>query len=334
MMRFGWQRPFVGLVFAVGCVACGEVKENGTTASGAGGAGGGLPIHGLDPAVFDCRAKAVPDRVTPVEPACALDASCPARLVVGHRAAGGELGVFAPENSLAAVRAAIAMGVDFIETDPRVTKDGVVVNVHDATVDRTTHGTGAVAELTFAEVSGLALDSAEYAGEFDCERVPTLEAVLLAAKGRAHVLLDANKTSRVELLVEVIQQTGTLDWAIFDTDEVAKIDAAIALEPKLRTMIRVKSKDDLASELTHFAAHPPTIVEVDSGPGYELVAQQARDGGYRTMVNVFGLDFAAGLANDPGVYAPVYEGPIDLAQTDRPDLLLRHLGRYPGSPRR
>jgi glycerophosphoryl diester phosphodiesterase len=333
MVPLATMRVLGVVLLGLATVACGESRAGGASASSTGGGGDGTN-RGLDPALYDCRATAVPPRTSPVELACTLDASCPARLVVGHRAAGGELGVFAPENSLAAVRAAIAMGVDVIETDPRVTKDGVVVNVHDATLDRTTNGTGEVSETNFAAVSSLSLESAEYPGEFACERIPTIEDVLLAAKGKVHVLLDANKTNRVDLLVAAVQATDTLDWAIFDTDEVAKIDAALALEPRLLTMIRVADADELTAELAHFAAHPPTIVEVDSAPGYEAVAAQARAAGMRTMVNVFGLDLAAGLTDDPSAYGTVFDGPLDLVQTDRPDLVLRHLGRYAGTPKR
>jgi len=285
----------------------------------------------LSPGLFDCSATKAPPRITEVPASCLLDPSCAERFVVGHRAAGGELGVVAPENSLAAVRAAIAMGVDVIETDPRATKDGVLVNLHDSTVDRTTDGTGAVADLTYAELAALSLEAAEYPGDFSCERVPTIEEVLVAAKGKVHVLLDANKTDRIDRLVAAIQKTETLEWAIVDTDEVAKLDAAIALEPKVLTMIRVKSMAELDAELAHFASHPPVVVELDSAPGYEAIAAKARATGRRTMVNVFGLDLAAKLSGEPAVYAPVFEAPIDLAQTDRPDLVLRYLGRFAGA---
>jgi glycerophosphoryl diester phosphodiesterase len=318
------------LILILVLAACGAAPDAsmGNTGAGGGGGAGGGPSTVLDPGLFDCSAGAPPERTTNIPVTCLLDSTCAERFVVGHRAAGGELGVVAPENSLAAVRAAIAMGVDAIETDPRTTKDGVLVNLHDATVDRTTDGVGEVADLTFAELSALTLDAARYPGDFSCERVPSIEDVLLAARGKAHVLLDANKTDRIDLLVAAIQKTGTLDWAIVDTDEVAKIDAALALEPKVLTMIRVKSMAELDAELAHFEANPPAIVELDSAPGYEAIAAKARAAGHRTMVNVFGLDLAAKLSSDPSVYAPVFEAPIDLVQTDRPDLVLRHLGRF------
>ena len=105
--------------------------------SGGGGSGGGGAAPVVDPALFDCTATRAPVRVAPTPFACATDPTCAAKLVCGHRGVGGELGVVAPEGSLAAVRAAIVLGVDYVETDPRPTKDGVLVNVHDTEVDRT-----------------------------------------------------------------------------------------------------------------------------------------------------------------------------------------------------
>ena len=60
-----------------------------------------------------------------------------------------------PENTMTAFRKAVELGVDQIETDIRVTKDGELVLIHDATVDRTTDGTGRVHDFTLAELQAL-----------------------------------------------------------------------------------------------------------------------------------------------------------------------------------
>jgi glycerophosphoryl diester phosphodiesterase len=293
--------------------------------SSAGGPGGDAPI--LDPSLYDCTAKTVPERKTKVPLACATDRACTTKLVTGHRAAGGDLGVLAPENTLSAVRAAIALGVDFIETDPRETKDGVLVNVHDSTVDRTTEATGEVAQMTLAEIQALVIRAPDRPGDFSCERVPTIDDVLLAAKGRIHVILDANKTSRVDLLVSAVQKTGTLEWAIFDTDSTTKIDEALALEPSLLTMIRVGNKPELDEALTHFASHPPVIIEIHDGAAPADLAPPIHAAGHRVFNNTFITDFAAAIDNDPSLYTPIFDSGVDIAQTDRPDLVLRSLGR-------
>ena len=65
--------------------------------------------------------------------------------------------IYAPENSMPALEHAIYFGSNMIETDVHLTKDGKIIMMHDATVDRTTNGTGAIADLTLAEIKKLHL---------------------------------------------------------------------------------------------------------------------------------------------------------------------------------
>jgi glycerophosphoryl diester phosphodiesterase len=84
--------------------------------------------------------------------------------------------VACPENTLAAFRRAFEEGADILETDLHMTADGVFVCIHDATLDRTTDGGGAVAEQTLAEIKRY---SASFGRpEFAAERVPTLDELL------------------------------------------------------------------------------------------------------------------------------------------------------------
>lgn len=76
-----------------------------------------------------------------------------------------------PENTMEAFRAAAELGVDQIETDIRVTKDGELVLIHDKTVDRTTNGTGPVNQLTLEELR--ALEAGKIQGKVGY-KVPTL----------------------------------------------------------------------------------------------------------------------------------------------------------------
>ena len=69
-------------------------------------------------------------------------------LKIGHRGAAGH----APENTLAAIRKGIELGVDFVEIDVRCTADGILVALHDATVNRTTNGKGPIDRLTLRDV--------------------------------------------------------------------------------------------------------------------------------------------------------------------------------------
>lgn len=82
-----------------------------------------------------------------------------------------------PENTLPAFEAAIESGAHMIEFDVQLSKDGELVILHDATVDRTTDGTGKVSEMTFEELRQL--DAGSWKGEeFQGQKIPTLQEVL------------------------------------------------------------------------------------------------------------------------------------------------------------
>ncbi|MGE0714029.1 MAG: glycerophosphodiester phosphodiesterase [Alphaproteobacteria bacterium] len=93
--------------------------------------------------------------------------------VVGHRGAAAS----APENTLAGLRRAHALGAGWVEVDAKLTADGVVVLMHDDTLDRTTTGTGAVAATPAAALAGIDA-GVRFAPAFAGEAVPTLEAAL------------------------------------------------------------------------------------------------------------------------------------------------------------
>lgn len=92
-----------------------------------------------------------------------------------------------PENTMAAFKAALDYGVDQIETDVRCTKDGVLVLIHDKTVDRTTDGSGLVADKTYEEL--LKLEAGTIKGVTG-HKIPTLKELLELVKDHPTVTLD------------------------------------------------------------------------------------------------------------------------------------------------
>ena len=105
--------------------------------------------------------------------------------IVGHRG----YSAFFPENTLRSLSAAFEAGADIVEIDLQKSSDGSVVIIHDATLDRTTNGTGAVADFTVAELQ--ALDAGSWLDpRFSDETIPTLEEALVAAMGWGPLLLD------------------------------------------------------------------------------------------------------------------------------------------------
>ncbi len=134
---------------------------------------------------------------------------------------------YAPENSVAAIEHSIAVGVDVVELDLQLTRDSVLIVMHDATLNRTTTGKGRVADWTLDSIRMLKLKNG--CGIRTKHTVPTLEEALLAAKGR--VLVNLDKADRYfDLVVPVLERTGTTRQIVMKGSKPA--DEVLALYGK------------------------------------------------------------------------------------------------------
>jgi len=121
-----------------------------------------------------------------------------------------------PENSLMAFQSAIDMGVDIIEVDLDISKDGVVVIMHDQTLDRTTNAKGKPSDYTLEELRKLKLRNG--LGRLTHHQIPTLEEVMNIAKGKVLVNLDKSFPYYKETYA-ILKQTNTLDIGLFKSEE-------------------------------------------------------------------------------------------------------------------
>lgn len=160
----------------------------------------------------------------------------------GHRGAMG----YVAENTLLSFERAVADGVDDVELDLRLSKDGVMVIMHDAAVDRTTDGHGAVADLTLAELRRLD------AG--DGQRIPTFEEALDSVTVR--ILAEIKSADVVEPLIRLLAARPELrdrvDVIGFDPDVVS---AVIAAFPEMRTaLLSVVASTELVDRAAQLGA--------------------------------------------------------------------------------
>ena len=142
-------------------------------------------------------------------------------LVAAHR---GDW-IYAPENSIASLQHDIDWGVEIIETDVRVTRDGKIVIMHDPTVDRTTFGHGRIADMTLDEIKRLTLKS--NFGTRTQMKVPTLEEYIKLAKGKVLLYLDKAGFEddeshplghKLKLVLDELRRHNALEEAVFVLD--------------------------------------------------------------------------------------------------------------------
>lgn len=115
-------------------------------------------------------------------------------LKIGHRGARG----YEPENTLISFKKAVELGVDQIELDIHLSTDGVVMVIHDETLDRTTNGTGLVRDFTCLQLQAFQVDKKQF--------IPTLEEVLNAIDKKCSVNIEIKSNDLAIQLVAIIER--------------------------------------------------------------------------------------------------------------------------------
>ncbi len=150
--------------------------------------------------------------------------------IIAHRGAHRGQSGSVPENTMAAFRNAVDLGADWLELDVQMTKDGELVVIHDETVDRTTNGTGRVADLTLAEIR--TLDAGQG------QQVPTFKEVLRFAREAGVPILPEAKSPHLypgleEKMVEQVVEAGYVDRTVIQCFDGATLERIRAINPDI-----------------------------------------------------------------------------------------------------
>lgn len=145
-------------------------------------------------------------------------------LLIAHRGGAAE----APENTLAAFQRALALGVDGLELDVRVTRDGTPVVYHDATLTRLTGRRRAVARLALADLRALRVHG---------EPIPTLAEVLALVRRRAVVQIEIKAGVPVAPVVRAVQQARAAGQVLLSSFAAAAVATARTLAPRIPRLL-------------------------------------------------------------------------------------------------
>ncbi|MCK6528125.1 glycerophosphodiester phosphodiesterase [Myxococcota bacterium] len=232
-------------------------------------------------------------------------------LVVGHRGAMG----YRPENTMASFRHAVELGADLVELDVHLSRDGVLVAIHDETLERTTDGAGLVGERTLPELR--ALDAGSWFGDaYAGERIPTFEEVLDWAASQG-VLLDVEIKSGPVVypgigaaVVEALSRHGMTERAlVISFDHVA--------------VQRVKALDDRVATGVLYAGRPVDPVALARAAGADALLPHwafVREEDVRSA-HAAGLAVAPWVSSDPHVLRRLISLGVDGIGTNHPDVL-------------
>lgn len=140
--------------------------------------------------------------------------------IVCHRGANLQ----APENTIASLERAIALDAYAVELDIRPSRDGVLYVMHDATVDRTTNGTGRISDMDSEEIDRLDAGS-WFSAEFAGERVPRLESFLNACTGRIATYVEIKEGDPAQVRDMLLARGILADAWTFSFDQAIRAEA-------------------------------------------------------------------------------------------------------------
>lgn len=193
-----------------------------------------------------------------------------------------------PENTLPAFQAAINAGAHMIELDVWLTKDGQMVVIHDNTVDRTTNGSGKIAELTLAEIKKLDAGSWK-SPSFKGVRVPTFEEALKVMPRNVWLNIHMKEANEAPALVaEVLKKENRLHQAFLACSvEAAKKAKEKVPEILICNMDRQFSTEDYVNTTIHSEAD---FIQLSGEitPDFKQHIQRLKQKNIR--VNYFGTD--------------------------------------------
>jgi len=144
-------------------------------------------------------------------------------LKIGHRGAKA----YAPENTIQSFSKAIDMGVDAVELDVRMTKDGALVVIHDEKVDKTTNGKGKVSELSLREVKKLETAKGE--------KIPTLKEALNFLDRKVKILIELKEEGYEKKVYDLIKNKGLNDNVIIVSFKEEALRNVRELDPEIET---------------------------------------------------------------------------------------------------
>jgi glycerophosphoryl diester phosphodiesterase len=252
-------------------------------------------------------------------------------LIAAHRGGAG----LAPENSLTAFRGALALGADALELDVHLTADGEVVVIHDATLERTTTGRGAVADATLAQLRTLHLKARD--GSVTADSVPRLADVLdLAAPAGVEVLPEIKTAAGGRRYAGIEEKVLALlgarrfgERATIQSFDEATLRRLHELDRTQRTMLVVSGR-----RLETARAEPPEAVRWASDVGAADLGMDHRtiDGRVVAAAAAARVRLSAWTVNTEPDLCRMLDLGVDVVMSDHPDLALRLAGRAPRKP--
>ncbi len=249
----------------------------------------------------------------------------------------------APENSLLAIENSIKMGGDMVEIDLKMTKDSVLILMHDTRIDRTVTGKGKPSDFTYAEIQEMNLRNAM--GRETYHKVPTFEEAMLVAKGKIQVNVDKG-WDYFKQVKEILEKTGTMGQVLIKSNatyaEVSAAENDVLSSVTFMPIVNANSEDALQFVQDYIDGLNPIAYEVcysEYNEDVQKVFDLILKNGSKLWINSLWASLCGGMDDDIAVeqnkmdecYGRILDFGATYIQTDRPVELIEYLkkrGQY------
>jgi glycerophosphoryl diester phosphodiesterase len=234
-------------------------------------------------------------------------------LVSAHR--GGPYPGF-PENSLEAFENTIRHTYAIIEFDVSLTKDSVLVLMHDNTLDRTTTGKGKVIDWTYDEIQELFL--VDMKGKVTDFRIPTLDEALTWGKGKTVFTVDIKREVPFELVVDAIKRHQAEPYSAVITYSLGAAKKIHRLHPELMLSVTIRNEEELQRMEDSGIPINQWIAFTGTSERPQEFNALLHEKGVFTILGVLGNLDRSAIARGDQIYAEFVEKGADILATDRP----------------
>ncbi|HQU70820.1 MAG: glycerophosphodiester phosphodiesterase family protein [Calditrichaeota bacterium] len=241
-------------------------------------------------------------------------------LLSAHR--GGPLPGY-PENAIETFENILHYAPALIECDVRKTRDDALVMLHDEELDRTTTGKGLLAEHSLDEVSGLFLVDNE--GRQTDYRIPTLDAVLEWARGKAVLTLDVKRGVSAEEVAEAIRRHEAQPYAVVITYTLEWAERFHQLDPDLMISASAKGPEGVARLLNSGIPANRLVAFVGVSEPDPAVYQELHNAGISTILGTMGNLDTRAAQRGISVYQSLIQNGATILSTDNVPLATRAL---------
>ena len=244
-----------------------------------------------------------------------------------------------PENSIPAIESVIEMGVDMVEIDIQLTKDSVLILMHDGSIDRCTTGSGLISNLTYNEIQQYTLKVADSTQNALDLKVPTLREALEVCKDRITVNIDKGY-DYYDLVLALTEELGVTNQVLIKGG-MPLADIKAKMSKHENNLLYMPVLWPASSYYTGIfeeyisTEEPQLAYEVcwsEMTPEIEACMQKIIADGSKLWVNTLWDSLCGGLSDDTAyttsadeVYGKIIEMGATMIQTDRPEFLLDYL---------